>query len=231
MSFVAWTVTHTIKGLTRLICRIDDQSLDRVPNQGPLILVCNHINFLEVPLMYTHLQPRPVTGFAKSETWENPLLAPLFDLWGAIPLQRGKADLGALRVGLQALEQGKIVAVTPEGTRSGDGRLRKGHPGIVFLAQHSSAPILPLVYYGSEAFHQNFRRLRRTDFHIRIGEPFCVVIPTKRITHAMRQAVTDEIMYQLARLLPAQYRGYYSDLSGLTTHYLLFVSLTKPASE
>ena len=218
-----WTVTNTIKGITQLLCRIESAPFKQVPLEGPLILVCNHINFLEVPLMYSHLQPRPITGFAKAETWDSRWLRPLFDLWGAIPLHRGEADTAALRTGLQALKAGKIVVITPEGTRSGDGRLGKGHPGIVTLALHSGAPLLPLVYFGSEAFHHNIRRLRRTDFHIRAGRLFVVDPPNLPVTRLTRQQITDEIMYQLAALLPPEYRGAYSDLSAASQSYLRFI--------
>ena len=92
MAIAARVVNTTIKGLTRAICRVDDSQLVHVPERGPLIIVANHVNFLEVPLLFTHLQPRPVTGFAKAETWDNPAMALLFNLWGAIPLERGEAD-------------------------------------------------------------------------------------------------------------------------------------------
>jgi 1-acyl-sn-glycerol-3-phosphate acyltransferase len=223
MSVAFWTVTKTIKGITRLLCRVEDLPLGKVPLYGPLILVCNHINFIEVPLMFTHLQPRPLTGFAKSETWENPWLATLFNLWGAIPLRRGEADTNALRQGLQALQQGKIVTITPEGTRSHDGQLGQGRPGVITLALHSGAPMLPLVYYGQEALENNLRRLRRTEFHINVGQPFYLNVPKGKITHSMRQTITDEIMYQLAILLPPGYRGMYANTAAATTEYLNFI--------
>jgi len=162
-------VNGAIKGITRLLCRVDDAQLVRVPERGPLILVANHINFLEVPLIYTHLLPRPVTGFAKAETWDNPAMAALFDLWEAIPLQRGEADHSAIRRALKALSEGQILAMAPEGTRSGDGRLQRGQPGVVTLALLSGAPLLPIVYYGGERLRGNLARLRRTDFHIVVG--------------------------------------------------------------
>jgi 1-acyl-sn-glycerol-3-phosphate acyltransferase len=223
MSLRFWTVNSTIKGLTRALCRIDDRDLARVPACGPLILVCNHVNFLDAPIVYTHLLPRPLTGFAKSETWDSHLLGSLFNLWGAISLRRGEADIDAIRMGLRALGQGKIVAITPEGTRSGHGRLARGHPGVVTLALHSSAPMLPLVGYGQEVLRNNMRRLKRTDIHIRVGQLFVVnreAISETKITHSIRQAIADEIMYQLAALLPPQYRGDYADLASASTHYL-----------
>ncbi len=222
MTLTYRVATSTIKALTRLLCRVDDAQLARVPDQGPLIIVANHVNFLEVPLLYTHLQPRPVTGFAKAETWDNATLGALFDLGGAIPLRRGEADIAALRQALKALEVGQILAVAPEGTRSGHGRLQPGHPGVVFLALRSGAPLLPVAYYGGELFWRNLPRLRRTDFHIVVGQPFYLDPDGVKVTRQVRQQMVDEIMYQVAALLPPAYRGVYSDLSAATEAYLRF---------
>lgn len=229
MPDAAWLVNTTLKSFTRLLCRVDDRQLARIPPAGPLILVSNHINFIEVPLVYTHLLPRPVTGFAKAETWDNPAMAYLFNLWKAIPLRRGEADLGGLRMGLKALQAGQILAVAPEGTRSGDGRLQRGHPGIVMLALLSGAPILPLAYYGSESIRANLSRLRRTDFHMVVGEQFSLRPQPERVSARLRQQIADEIMYQLAGLLPPAYRGEYADLSSATRETLVF--RTNPGGE
>jgi 1-acyl-sn-glycerol-3-phosphate acyltransferase len=217
-------VNATIKGLTRLLCDVHDDQLRRVPPRGPLILVANHVNFLEVPLVYTHLQPRPVIGFAKAETWDNPAMALLFDLWEAIPLRRGEADVEAIRRGLRALAAGRILAVAPEGTRSGDGVLQRGNPGVVTLALRSRAPILPMGYYGSEQLRRNLSQIRRTEFRIAVGNAFYVDPNRAHMTHALRQQITDEIMYQLAALLPPAYRGAYADLDRASEIHLRFPS-------
>lgn len=216
-------VTYSIKYLTKVLCKVDGSELNKVPFQGPLIVVSNHINFLEVPVLYTHLQPRKMTGFAKAETWKNPALGLLFNLWGAIPIKRGEADAIAIRFALDALNQGKILAIAPEGTRSKNGRLQQGHPGIILLAQKSKAPILPLVYYGGEKIRDNLYRLKRTDFHIRVGKMFNLSFQDDFIRREVRNLMVDEIMYQLAILLPNEYRGYYSDLSNLSTKFINFV--------
>jgi len=223
MSLTHRLVTWLIKRLVRILCRVHDRDLARVPKQGPLILTANHVNFLEVPLMYTHLHPRPMTAFAKVETWDSPLLGWLADLWGAIPLQRGEADTTALRAGLKALEEDLILCMAPEGTRSGDGRLQRGHPGIVLLALRSNAPLLPVAFYGGEQLRANLRRLRRTDFHIVVGRPFTLSANGDKVTREVRQQMADEIMGQIAALLPPAYRGAYSDPASITTTYLRFV--------
>ena len=218
-------VTWWLRAMLRILCRIDAAALARVPRQGPLLLVSNHINFLDVPMLFTLLKPRPMAALIKAETWDNPAMAWLFNTAGgsdAIPLRRGEVDREALRLALAALAAGRILCVAPEGTRSGDGRLQRGQPGVVMLALHSGAPILPVVYFGGEQFQQNFRRLRRTDFHLRVGAPFYLEPGGQRVSREMRQQMTDEIMGQMAALLPPANRGVYADLGAATETYLRF---------
>jgi 1-acyl-sn-glycerol-3-phosphate acyltransferase len=216
----------TFKGLTSLMCRVQAEQLKRVPAHGPLILVSNHINFLEIPIIYTRLQTScPITGFVKAETWNNPIMGRIFNIWGAIPVHRGQADLTAIKRGLSALRQGHIVAVTPEGTRSNHGRMMRGHPGVVTLALLSGAPVLPVAHYGHEKYRQDFSRLRRSDFNVVVGEPFVLNSCGTKVTSEVRQQMTEEIMYQLAKLLPERYRGAYANLKLATEYYLQFVNL------
>ena len=221
------TLTHrfgiaAFKGLMRLLCRIDDTQLAQVPDQGPLIVVTNHVNILEIPIIYTHLQPRPVAGLVSAHRWDNPVWRWLLGVVGAIPLRRGGADVAAVRTALEVLEAGQIIIIDPEGTRSGDGCLQKGYAGVVILALRSGVPLLPVVFYGGEHYLDNLRRLQRTDFHIAVGRPFTLDAGGVRVTRQVRVQMIDEVMYQMAALLPPVYRGVYSDLSRATERYLVF---------
>jgi len=221
------TLSHSIlvaafRGLTGLICRIDDAQLDRVPGKGPLIIVTNHVNILEIPIIYTRLQPRQMAGLVAAKRWKSPVLRGLLGMTNAIPLHRGTADTAALRQAVTMLQAGYILLISPEGTRSGHGLLQRAHPGVVLLALHSGSPLLPIVYHGSEGYKDNLRRLRRTDFHVVVGQPFRLDAGEQRVTRAMRHEMVDEIMYQLSALLPAAYRGAYADLNSATTTYLAF---------
>lgn len=212
------SITHRLtlgglRALTRLLCRIDDAQLELVPGHGPLILITNHTNLVEVPLLYTHLQPRRATCFVASVRWENPFYRWLLDGAQIILLHRGEADVAALRQGLRRLEQGWIVIIAPEGTRSRTGKLQRGKAGVVPLALRSRAPLLPLVYFGHEGFNENVRHLRRTDFHIVVGEPFRLQPGTGAVTRDMRQGMGDEIMRMLAALLPPANRGAYANFA------------------
>ena len=222
MSLSQRAVVVTFKAITALLCRIDDAALEQVPRQGPLILVTNHVNILEVPIIYIHLHPRPVNGMVLGARWRNRLLGWLLDIVEAVPLHRGEANFAGLRKGIELLKAGRILIISPEGTRSGHGRLQEAFAGFIPLALSAQAPLLPVAYFGSEHWKENVRRLRRTDFHIAVGKPFKLRSPQVRLDPALRQKIVDEVMYQIAALLPPQYRGVYSDLGAATRHYLDF---------
>lgn len=219
-------IVHSIgvfafRSLTRTICKVDDFQLEKVPDRGPLILIVNHVHIMEIPLIYTHLQPRPVTGLIAARRWDRIWTRFLVEKSGAIPLHRSKVDISALRMGLEALEQGKILTIAPEGTRSGDGCLQKGLPGIVLLALKSNAPIIPVIHYGSEHYKRNLRQLRRSDFHLVVGEQFQLNVPNGKVNREVRIKMTDQIMYRMAALLPPRYRGAYADMEQATEDYIV----------
>jgi 1-acyl-sn-glycerol-3-phosphate acyltransferase len=232
MTLAYQVVNGTTKAVLRLLCRVDDTQLAKVPDQGPLIFVTNHVNFLDAPLLYVCLEPRRITGFAKAEAWDNPILRFLAGIWKPIPLRRGEVDRTALRRAQEALEEGRVLGLAPEGTRSGDGRLQRGNPGVVLLALRSGAPVLPLVHYGGELFWHNLARLHRTDFRFVVGRPFYLDAGGTRVTREVRRQMTDEIMYQMAALIPPDHRGVYSDLDSATETYLRFLpgSQSSPAN-
>ena len=212
-SFIRWFVDSVARMGTDVICRIEKDDLSKVPEAGPLILAGNHIGSLEVPVLLTHLQPRVIYGLAKVETWDNKFMAWLFDLWNGIPVRRGEADMDAIRACLDVLKSGNILAIAPEGTRSNDGHLLRGQPGTALIALRSNAPILPMAHWGGEYFNGNLKKLKRTDFHFRVGKPFYLDPKGQKVDGKMRQDMADEIMCQIAALMPKEYRGLYADCS------------------
>lgn len=222
MNLQRWFITGVAKGGLDILCRIDKTDLEKVPHHGPLIVFTNHTGSIEVPLIFSHLQPRPLTGLAKIETWDNAFMGWLFTLWGAIPIRRGEADMKALNQSLTVLKQGAILGISPEGTRNKTGALLRARPGVVTLALHSNAPLIPIAHWGGENFRDNLKRLRRTDFHIRVGRIFTLEPHSEKVTKVVRQQMVDEIMYQLAGLMPEEYRGAYRNLNAATTRYIHF---------
>jgi 1-acyl-sn-glycerol-3-phosphate acyltransferase len=128
--------------------------------------------------------------------------------------------MAAMRKALEALKKGYILGIAPEGTRNKTGAMIKAQPGIFTLAQHSGATMLPMGNWGGENFLKNLKKLKRTDFTLRVGEPFKIDTRGERITGELRQKITDEMMYKVAALLPEKYRGVYGDLENATEKYL-----------
>ena len=223
MKIIPWIVATGCRLGLEIMCRIDKQELVKVPANGPLIIYANHTGQVEIPIVFTQLLPRPVTGLAKIESWDNWFFNWIFTMFNAIPIRRGEADMEAMHRMLGALDKKYIVGLAPEGTRNKTGVLRRALPGVVILALKSEAPLLPIVHWGGENFLRNLKRLKRTDFHIRCGRKFYLDTQRERVTKEVRQHMVDEMMYQLAMLLPPEYRGAYSDLENATGKYLRFV--------
>lgn len=141
-----------------------------------------------------------------------------------IPIDRDALDVTAMRKGFDALDKGRILFITPEGTRSHDGRLQRGKPGVVLMATHNNAPVWPVACYGGEVLMDNLKRLKRTEYHVAVGNPFWVVTDGIKVTGQVRQRIADEMMYQIAALLPARYRGVFADMRSATTDFIRFAA-------
>lgn len=209
-----------LKLWTRLTCKIDAPDLHAFPAKGPLIAITNHTGQIEVPMMFAHLQPRKVTAWAKAEAFDHWFLKFIFTLWNVIPVRRGEADIKSLKTAVNMIKEGYIFGIAPEGTRNKTGKLLRAQSGTVLLALYSGAPIIPIAHWGGENYLKNLKRLKRTDFHIRVGKPFNLNVEGVKMTGEVRQQIADEMMYEIARLLPEEYRGEYSDLSKATRRFI-----------
>jgi 1-acyl-sn-glycerol-3-phosphate acyltransferase len=223
MGFRRFAVTYFLKGILSVICKIDcKEFISALANNKPMLVIFNHINFLEVPILVTHSYPLYVSGLVKSETWDNPIFAFLFNTYKAIPIDRNGAFNRSFRRVLGAIEKGYYMCIAPEGTRSKNGVLGKGKPGIIQLALESNVPILPVAHHGGEDIWKNIRRLRRTPFYFRAGRPFrinCDSLPGQD----ERARIMTEVMAQMARLLPEKLRGEYAGYANNECRYLEFI--------
>ncbi len=205
--------------LFKILLKVEIAGLENVPKQGPLILMINHINFLD-PVLGVGLMPREVTPFSKIETLGYPILGFFIRLYGVVPVHRGEVDRRAIRKAIETLLKGEAFLIAPEGTRSHHGRLQPARDGIAYIALRTRAPILPVAIWGQERFFHNIKRLRRTEVHVRIGKPFRFAFGEAKVRRDNLRAMTREAMYRLASLLPPEYRGAYSDLSAATERFL-----------
>jgi 1-acyl-sn-glycerol-3-phosphate acyltransferase len=210
-------INAILRPLVALLLPHDVQGQENLPAEGPVIVMLNHVNFLDV-IMPAMFLPRDVVMVAKTEIYRAPGFGLLVRAYGAVPLRRGEADLQAMRLSLEALRKGQVLGIAPEGTRSGHGRLQQGHDGLAFVAVQAGVPVVPFAIYGHNRFWEDLKRLRRTRLHIRVGEPFRFVARKRPQRDGLR-AMTDEAMYRLAALLPPEFRGVYGDPSRATRCY------------
>ena len=224
MSFLKTPVTLICKLGMSILCDIDSPEMSKVPMNGPLIIFANHTGTVEAPIVYTQLYPRKkITGFGKVEIWKNSFLSFIFNLWEIIPVNRGEGDMAALKRAYQSLDNGYIFGLAPEGTRSKDGTLLRAHGGMVMLALHGDVPLQPVAHWGGQDFGSNVKKFKRTKVTVRVGRRFRLNTEIEKVTKEVRQKMVDEMMYQLAKLLPAEFRGAYSDLENATEKYLVFL--------
>lgn len=184
--------------------------LEHIPREGPLLIVANHLSYLEPPLIAT-VVPRRITFMAGHELWEIGWLSWVLRTMQALPVRKGGAgDLEAIRIALMLLKQGEAVAVFPEGRLSDTPALLRGKPGVSLLAQRSGAPVLPIGITGTERLGTLVpfvtARWRRPRVRVNIGPTFRPEYPPGRPDH---QAMADVVMGRLAGQLPESYRGAY----------------------
>jgi 1-acyl-sn-glycerol-3-phosphate acyltransferase len=131
----------------------------------------------------------------------------------AIWVDRFGADFRALREMLNRLQRGGVLAIAPEGTRSQNGALIEGRPGVSYLAAKAGVPILPVAATGTQdaLVEEQLSRFRKTHITVRIGQPFILPPLQSQDRDAVLQGYTDEIMCRIAALLPPDYRGVYAD--------------------
>ena len=207
-----WWTNLLARTVIRALSRVEVVGRERVPTDGPVILVANHVHLVDPPFVMS-FAPRRVHPMAKRELFETPLVGWWFWVYGAFPVRRFSGDLGALRVARNFLRNDEVVLMFPEGTRSRDGSgLQPALPGAAMVALLSRAPVVPVAVSGTDeiriptVFFAWLWRGRRP-LRIEFGEPF--ELPQAGPDGASAEAATDLMMRRVAELLPDRYRGVY----------------------
>jgi 1-acyl-sn-glycerol-3-phosphate acyltransferase len=212
-----------LRPLVWALLRVQVSGREHIPAKGPFILMVNHCNFLDPGVAIWAMLPREVVMFTKAQNLNLPVGGLMLRMYGVIPVERGEADVAAMRRALEVLDKDRdILLVAPEGTRSYHGRLLPAKDGMAFIATRAEVSILPVGVSGVRDFWSNVKRLKPTHVRVTIGHPFRFRYsgrPRKEILYAM----TREAMYQLASLLPPQQWGAYADIENASEEYLEFL--------
>lgn len=202
-----------LRCLTRV--RIEG-ALDRIPREGPLIIASNHLSNADGVVLGGWLTPalgRRIHWLGKREMLEWPIVGPMARAGSVHPIDRGAADVEAFRLAQRILEEGHVLVVFPEGTRSRTGGLQEAKDGLALLALRSGAPILPVGIFGTDRFwprgmlpHPGGR------IGMMVGEAFTLteVVPPGADRKTAKGLATKAIMERIAALLPERHRGVYA---------------------
>lgn len=196
----------------KFIADIEVHGLEKLP-AGNVIAAVNHLGRLDTAVLFCVVDREDVIMPVAEKYRDHPIYGPLGRAANAIWLNRFETDYGALRKILERLKQGGLLVIAPEGTRSKTEALQEGKPGVAFLAAKSGYPVMPVALTGTEDRRvvEHLKHFRRIKITLTAADPFYIELPRgKERDEAMRQA-TEEIMCQIAALLPERYRGAYAD--------------------
>ncbi len=202
-----WNVLFPpIRTIVRALVHIRVEGRENLPARGPFIIVSNHINWKDPPLI-TIILDLSVRYMAKIQAFDYPVLGYLLRATGAFPVRRGEGDRRALVTALRVLTAGQILGFFPEGHRSETGALLRGKPGVGFLASRAGdVPLVPIAMIGTK--QPLLRLIVGGHAILRVGRPFRLT-DFSADERRDEQAVTDAVMRRIASLLPAEMRGVY----------------------
>ena len=200
--------TTLMKILLIAFTRWQVEGKENVPRSGPLIVVSNHLNNIDPPLLGASI-PRTINFMAKQELFEPHWVRAIVQGYGAFPVRRGQLDRKSLHQALEKLRDGKVVGMFPEGSRSFSKKLQSPQPGTALLADRSGAPILPVGISGSDQMRGLRSIFNRPRITVTIGPPFVLSSDEGSRTRLRLTQHSNLIMENIARLIPQSYRGEY----------------------
>jgi 1-acyl-sn-glycerol-3-phosphate acyltransferase len=180
-----------IRLLMRLLWRTRAYDTQHVPRDGPLIVACNHVSYLDPPGMGCFC-PRRISYMAKKELFAIPLLGPLIRALGAYPVDRTGSARTAIKRSLEVLRAGGAVGIFPEGTRNPTGTVQP-QTGVALLASLAGAPVVPAVIIGSD------RAKRFAQIKVAFGTPLALPQGGKA-THEDLAKFTTDVMNAIQAL-------------------------------
>ena len=197
-----WVIGLLAQSFFRLYGSLTVVGIENVPRTGGVLIAGNHASNLDPVLGWAGLRGyRHIWGIGKIELFNNKIMAYAIHSMGAIPINRSVVDRSVFKRTLELLAQGEAVGIFPEGTRTHDGLLNPGQPGVGLMVQKSGVPVVPTAIVGTfEMLPRGAKKLRHVPLTMAFGKP--IVFPPE----TSRAAIADAIMIAIAELLTAHGR-------------------------
>ncbi len=196
--------------LLLLLTRWQVKGKKNIPSQGPVLVVANHLNLADPPIVSVSLN-RKAIFMAKEELFRSRFSSYFVGSFGAFPVYRGQLDRKALRQAERVLAEGLALVMFPEAKRSKNAQLQSPFPGSALIALRNGVPVLPVAITGTERIKGAAWLLRRPRITVNIGHPFHLPPVNGKLSKTELAERTDLIMTRIAELLPVEYRGIYAD--------------------
>ena len=199
-----------VRILLLLFTRWQVTGRDNIPGQGPLLVIVNHLNLADPPILAVSLN-RKAMFMAKEELFRSSLSRYFISGFGAFPVHRGQLDMKAIRQAEGVLSENLVLIMFPEATRSQNGQLQTAFNGAALIALRCGVPILPVAISGTERIKGVGWLLRRPRITINIGNTFYLPADNNKQSREKLPELTSFMMSHIAALLPAGYRGKYTE--------------------
>ena len=181
--------------LRHLLYRVSFEGQENVPPTGGYLLVSNHHSLLD-PVFLAHGIKRQIFFMAKAEIFDHKLPALLFRWLGVFSVERGAGDSQAIHQAVSLIEQGHLIGIFPEGTRSRDGHPLRPKSGAALVARLTHADILPCAVL----FEGKMRLWKKV--RVKYGKPIpFAALGMEDDSHSSLRRASKEIMFRIIDLM------------------------------
>ncbi len=213
LKFRRFILKRAISKLIRILFRLEINGWENIPKSGGYLVSHNHVSIID-PAWVGSFWPINLEVIGAAELWNRRGQSSIVRLYGTLPVHRGSAERDLLRTMIEVLKSGTPLLIAPEGTRSHIPGLVHAQPGIGYLIDQASVPVLPIGMIGSTDENLSLAfKFKRPKMTMNIGKPFTLP-PIEGSGHARREARkknTEIVMMKICELLPEEYWGVYAE--------------------
>lgn len=199
-----WATWVAVRLMARVLFRLQVTGQRHIPKTGGVLIAANHASYLDIPILGCGM-PRRSSYMGRLDLFSGPA-AWLMRYMGWIPIRRERVDRGGFDEAVRRLKAGEAVIIYPEGSRTEDGRLQPGKPGVGMLVEATRCPVVPARLEGTyDVLPPGAKWIRLRPIKVTFGEPMDFSALLKELDGEskkkdMYQRISEEIMDRIATL-------------------------------